>query len=77
MNYQQKLKHFAGAKRITVQEIHLLESGNFVKYFCGKLRGKIVSTQNGFKFKSKKEAWQNAFDYRKSCLDELKDSDNV
>ena len=71
MNYQEKLQHYASAKRITVQVIHQFEGGDFVRYFCGKLRGKIVSTNNGYKFKTKQDAWQNAFNFRADCIAEL------
>lgn len=71
MNYREKLEHFAKANRITVCKVHQIEDFKTVSHFCGKLKGKIVSTEAGYKFNSKDEAWQNAFNFRASCIEEL------
>ena len=47
MTYHEKLVFYANAPRLSIGTIGNIENGNFVNYFVGKLRGKIVSTDNG------------------------------
>lgn len=68
MTYHEKLVFYATAKRARVGTIGKIEDGNFVDYFVGKLRGKIVSKDDRtYKFVSKTDALNCARDFRKNC----------
>ena len=68
--YDEKLLHYAGAKRITTEQISNYKDGNFVHFWAGKLKGVIVSTEIGYKFNTKEEAKANAEVFRQQCINE-------
>ena len=70
MNYEQKLKHYATAKRITTGIIQQFVGEELVKFHVGKLRGKIVGGNDNYKFSTKEEAYKCAYDFRESCRKE-------
>ena len=72
-DYQERLNYFATAKRIDTQVISQYIDGDFINFYVGKLRGKIVGGKDTYKFKEKADAISNARNFRQSCIDELKE----
>lgn len=70
--YNYKLLHYATAPRATAGRLSQYIDGNFVDYWAGKLRGKFVSLEGQWKFKTKAEALELARKYRQLCIDEAK-----
>lgn len=69
---RENLEHYATAKRITTGVIHQFVDENLVRFHVGKLRGKIVGSATKYKFATKEEAYQCAYDFRESCREELR-----
>lgn len=74
---KENLEHYATAKRITTEVIHQFVDGELVRFHVGKLRGKIVGSTIKYKFETKEEAYQCAYDFRESCREELAQINNV
>lgn len=68
---KENLEHYANAKRITTGIIHQIVDGSLVPFYVGKLRGTIVGSATKYKFKTKEEAYQCAYEFRESCREEL------
>jgi len=68
---EEKIKHYATAKRATAGTISQLIDGNFKTYWVGKLRGMVVSyAGKNYKFDTKEKALECARSFRQSCIDE-------
>ena len=66
-----KIKHYATAKRATARTITQIENGNFVTSWVGKLRGMIISAEDGtYKHQTKEAALACATEFRERCLAE-------
>ena len=73
MTNEEKTVFYATAPRAYAGTISQIIDGNFVTYWVGKLRGKIVSLPGGqYKFDTKQEAIECAKSFRKSCIDDAK-----
>jgi hypothetical protein len=68
---QEKLAHYATAKRITTGVIHQVVDDSLERFYVGKLRGNIVGSATKYRFKTKEDAYQCAYDFRESCREEL------
>lgn len=71
-NYDERLLHFATAPRLSAGNIQQLTEGRLVLYWIGRLRGKFIKTDSGFKFDNKADAIANAKKFRQQCIDEAK-----
>lgn len=71
MTLEEKVEYYATAKRITTGVIQQFVNGELTRFHVGKLRGKIVGSETNYKFKTKGEAYQCAYDFRESCRREL------
>ena len=71
MTKREKIKFYATAPRAYAATISQIEDGDFVQYWVGKLRGRIVSYKGQqYKFKTKDEAIECARRFRQSCRDD-------
>lgn len=70
MTREEKVEYYATAKRITTGAIHQLVDGELTRFHVGKLRGNIVGSETSYRFKTKEEAYQCAYDFRESCRKE-------
>lgn len=74
---RENLEHYATAKRITTGVIQQFVDGELVRFHVGKLRGKIVGSATKYKFATKEDAYQCAYDFRESCREELAQLNNA
>ena len=72
MTYDQKLVDYATAPKATAGIISQIEDGNFVNYWCGKLRGKFVQVGPTWKASTKQQALKSARLFREKCRHEAK-----
>lgn len=72
VNKNEKLKHYARARKPTAVKITQIEGGMFVTSWVGKLRGMIVSAADGtYKHATKEAALACAEDFRQRCRNAL------
>lgn len=71
MNYKEKLKFYAGARRADAVKLHRVVDGNFVPYWVGTLRGKLVTIDSTIKHHDRESAVNDARAFRESCRQEL------
>lgn len=66
LTYNDRVRFFAFAPRVTVGTITQIVDGDFKKFFVGKLRGRIVSRigDDQYKFDSEAEARACAIGFR-------------
>lgn len=63
-----KVIHYATAKRITTGRISQIVDGDFKSYWVGKLRGMIVSRSDGeYRFDTESDAYAAAHEFRERC----------
>ena len=70
--YEQTLVDYATAPKATAGIISQIENGNFVDYWCGKLRGKFVQVGPTWKATTKAQALATARLFREQCMAEAK-----
>lgn len=70
LTYDQKLVFYATAKKATAAIISQIENGDFVNYWCGKLRGKFVQVGPDWKAATKQQAIESARLFREQCRTE-------
>lgn len=70
MTYDEKLIHYATAKRVTAGKITQLSEGEFVTFWAGRVRGKFVKNGDHFKFNDKESALNFARKWRDDCIEE-------
>jgi len=70
LTYDQKLVFYATAKKATAGIISQIENGDFVNYWCGKLRGKFVQVGTDWKAATKQQAIESARLFREQCRTE-------
>lgn len=76
MTKKEKIKLYASAPRAYAGTISQIVDGDFVTYWVGKLRGRIVSLAGGeYKFGTKNEAIDCARRFRMKCIEKAKDLD--
>lgn len=71
MSYQEKLKFYAEAKRSDAVKLHRVVNGDFVPYWVGTLRGKLVTLDSTIKHHDRESAVNDARAFRESCRREL------
>ena len=72
LTYDQKLIHYATAPKASAGIISQIENGDFVNYWCGKLRGKFVQVGPTWKAANKQQALDSARLFREQCRTEAK-----
>ncbi|WP_338501004.1 hypothetical protein VRB50_14610 [Pseudomonas poae] len=72
LTYEQKLVDYASAPKVSAGIISQIESGNFVNYRHGKLRGKFVQVGPTWKASTKQQATESARKLQAQCLAEAK-----
>lgn len=72
LTYEQKLVDCSTAPKVSAGIISQIENGNFVTYWCGKLRGKFVQVGPTWKASTNQQAKESARKFRAECLAEAK-----
>ena len=72
LTYDQKLVDYATAPKASAGIICQIENGDFVKHWCGKLRGKFIQVGPTWKAASKQQAVEKARGFREQCRAEAK-----
>jgi len=72
LSYDQKLVDYATAPKASAGTICQIENGDFVKHWCGKLRGRFIQVGTTWKAASKQQAIENAREFREQCRAEAK-----
>lgn len=67
-SYDERLKYFATAPRVGAKQISQFIDGGFITSWVGTLRGRMVKTDNGYKFSTREEALNNARNFRSNSL---------
>jgi hypothetical protein len=70
LTYDQKLIHYATASRASAGIISQIQNGDFVNYWCGKLRGKFVQVGPSWKAATRQQAIESARQFREQCRTE-------
>lgn len=70
MSYDEKLVYYGTAPRAYTGTITQIVDRDFVTYYVGKLRGKIVGRTDKYKFTDKAAALETARGFREECREE-------
>ena len=73
MTHDEKLIHYATAKKVTAKEITQYIDGDFVTMWAGRVRGVFVKSVDEFKFDTKEQALSFARRWRDSAIVEAKE----
>ena len=71
MEYNEKLKFYAEARRADAVKLHRIIDGDFVPYWVGTLRSKLVTLDASVKHQDRESAVNDARAFRDSCREEL------
>ena len=64
---KERAKFYAEAPRATAGRISQIEGGKFVDFWVGKLRGRVVSMNDGWRWATKDEALDCARRFRENA----------